>query len=248
MPHPSFASDSARWSAVRRKDAQADGLFVYCVRTTQIYCRPVCKARLARRDNVVFHDGPDAAARAGFRPCKRCKPHLGGRMPETAAVRRVRALVEQKKAPGAAAAADLESSSPPVGRLACLERMARQAGVSKWHFHRTFKEVTQMTPTAYLRQRLGGGSWPGFSETLGDSIMRLRSDEGTVSTATSEQGSVSIDSAETDLMAQPLNDEELDQPCVATPTFSDLYFDFESFIADLDSGLYDTSPYLPDQE
>ncbi|KAK8130680.1 metal binding domain of Ada family protein [Apiospora kogelbergensis] len=230
MPHTSFASDSARWSAVRRKDAQADGLFVYCVRTTQIYCRPVCKARLARRDNVVFHDGPDAAARAGFRPCKRCKPHLGDRMPETAAVRH------------------LESSSPPVGRLACLERMARQAGVSKWHFHRTFKEVTQMTPTAYLRQRLGSGSLPGFSETLGDSIMRSRSDEGTVSTATSEQGSVSIDSAETDLMAQPLYDEELGQPCVATPTFSDLYFDFESFIADLDSGLYDASPYLPDQE
>ncbi|KAK8093187.1 uncharacterized protein PG998_014588 [Apiospora kogelbergensis] len=138
-----FASDSARWSAVRRKDAQADSLFVYCVRTTKIYCRPVCEARLARRDNVVFHDGPDAAERAGFRQCKRCKPHLVGRMPENGAVRRVRALVEQKAAdPGD------QVDSPPVERLACLERMAKQAGVSKWHFHRTFKEVTKMTPNA----------------------------------------------------------------------------------------------------
>ncbi len=50
------------------------GAFMYAVRTTKIFCRPVCKARLARRANVVFYSSALEAQKAGFRPCKRCKP------------------------------------------------------------------------------------------------------------------------------------------------------------------------------
>jgi len=75
------ADDDARWAALRARDAAADGTFVYSVKTTGVYCRPSCPARPARPENVAFHATPAHAARAGFRPCKRCKPdqpRLGG--------------------------------------------------------------------------------------------------------------------------------------------------------------------------
>jgi AraC family transcriptional regulator of adaptative response/methylated-DNA-[protein]-cysteine methyltransferase len=73
-PAVSFASDDARWEAVRRRDPGAIGAFVHGVVTTRIYCRPSCPARLPRRENVRFHANGADAERAGFRPCKRCRP------------------------------------------------------------------------------------------------------------------------------------------------------------------------------
>jgi uncharacterized protein len=70
-----FSSDEARWEAVQRRDAGADGVFFYSVRTTGVYCRPSCAARLPRRENVGFHTTPADAERGGFRPCKRCRPN-----------------------------------------------------------------------------------------------------------------------------------------------------------------------------
>jgi AraC family transcriptional regulator of adaptative response/methylated-DNA-[protein]-cysteine methyltransferase len=69
------ASDDERWEAVRRRDPAANGAFVYGVRTTGVYCRPSCRGRLPRRENVSFHATGADAARAGFRPCKRCRPN-----------------------------------------------------------------------------------------------------------------------------------------------------------------------------
>src|SRR6188508_1178672 len=63
-----------RWSAVVNRDATADGTFFYSVRTTGVYCRPSCKARLARPENVAFHASTKDAEAAGFRRCKRCRP------------------------------------------------------------------------------------------------------------------------------------------------------------------------------
>ena len=70
-----FDSDAQRWDAVRHRDPRADGAFFYSVRTTGVYCRPTCAARLARRENVAFHATCADAERAGFRPCKRCRPN-----------------------------------------------------------------------------------------------------------------------------------------------------------------------------
>jgi AraC family transcriptional regulator, regulatory protein of adaptative response / methylated-DNA-[protein]-cysteine methyltransferase len=63
-----------RWTAVVTRSTRADGEFVYSVRTTGVYCRPSCAAHPARRENVAFHTTAQEAERAGFRPCKRCKP------------------------------------------------------------------------------------------------------------------------------------------------------------------------------
>src|ERR671934_159842 len=70
----SSLDSDACWRAVEQRDRAADGSFVYSVRTTGVYCRPSCAARTARPENVAFHATPAEAERAGFRPCKRCKP------------------------------------------------------------------------------------------------------------------------------------------------------------------------------
>ena len=56
------------------RDQRFDGQFFSGVRTTRIYCRPVCPVRPAKAENVIFYPSAAAAERAGFRPCLRCRP------------------------------------------------------------------------------------------------------------------------------------------------------------------------------
>src|SRR6201987_6442738 len=82
-----------RWAAVVARDPEAS--FYYSVKTTGVYCRPSCAARLARRENVAFHLTPEAAERAGFRPCKRCQPNIVSHSEQQiAAVAKICRLIE----------------------------------------------------------------------------------------------------------------------------------------------------------
>jgi methylphosphotriester-DNA--protein-cysteine methyltransferase len=140
-----YDNDTSRWDAVTSRNTNADGFFVYAVRTTKIFCRPICKARLPRRANVSFFTYGHEAQQAGFRACKRCKPEIAGFMPEETAVRKIRAFVQQQT----------EKQRDAEVRLS-LSQMAGQTGLSKWHFHRVFKKCVGVTPTEYLRiQRQG---------------------------------------------------------------------------------------------
>jgi AraC family transcriptional regulator of adaptative response/methylated-DNA-[protein]-cysteine methyltransferase len=125
-------TDEARWQAVMAKDKGADGQFFFSVRTTGVYCRPSCPARLARRENVAFHASCDAAEAAGFRACKRCRPREASQSERDAAlVARACEIIE-----GA------EQAPPLAGLAAAL-------GFSPFHFHRVFKAATGLTPKAY---------------------------------------------------------------------------------------------------
>jgi AraC family transcriptional regulator, regulatory protein of adaptative response / methylated-DNA-[protein]-cysteine methyltransferase len=77
-PMPPLANaelnDDGRWQAVLMRDGQYDGAFYTAVRTTGVYCRPSCKARTPKRENVRFYATPQEAEAAGFRACKRCRP------------------------------------------------------------------------------------------------------------------------------------------------------------------------------
>jgi AraC family transcriptional regulator, regulatory protein of adaptative response / methylated-DNA-[protein]-cysteine methyltransferase len=128
-----------RWAAVQARDARADGSFFYSVRTTGVYCRPSCGARPARPENVAFHDSATAAERAGFRPCKRCKPDQLS-LPEQHAVMVTEAcrLIEH-------------AETPPT-----LEQLAKSTGLSAFHFHRVFKAVTGLTPKQYATAHRAG--------------------------------------------------------------------------------------------
>jgi adenylate cyclase len=72
-------SAEARWNAVLRRDARLDGLLYYGVASTRIYCRPVCRARRPKIENVAFFRACDDAEKAGYRPCKLCRPRRAAR-------------------------------------------------------------------------------------------------------------------------------------------------------------------------
>src|SRR5271154_5505795 len=133
---PSVASpDDSWWDAVRRRDPAFDGAFFFAVRTTGVYCRPSCASRAAKRENVSFYSSAEAAERAGYRACKRCRPDkLGAPDPKVEAVKRACERI---------AAAE---EAPSLGDLAA------RANMSPFHFHRVFKKVTGVTPKAYAAQ------------------------------------------------------------------------------------------------
>ncbi len=121
-----------RWARVVARDHKADNTFYYSVKTTGVYCRPSCGARLARPENVRFHATSEDAERAGFRPCKRCKPKLASLAQQHVAnvIEACRIIEESETAPG-------------------LEALAKRVGVSAYHFHRVFKQVAGLTPRQF---------------------------------------------------------------------------------------------------
>ena len=126
-----------RWATVIARDVAADGSFVYSVRTTGVYCRPSCASRRARPENVEFHASRAEAERAGFRPCKRCRPDRPS-------------LTERHAAQVTQACRTIEAAE----RVPSLATLAAEAGMSAWHFHRVFKAITGLTPRAYARAQL----------------------------------------------------------------------------------------------
>jgi AraC family transcriptional regulator of adaptative response/methylated-DNA-[protein]-cysteine methyltransferase len=133
-----FTTDEARWDAVKRRDRAADDVFYYSVRTTGVYCRPSCGARRPNRENVAFYESREAARRAGFRPCKRCRP--------------------DQPAPGAEQAATIAKACRVIETAESepsLDTLAAAAGMSRFHFHRVFKAATGVTPKAYAAARRG---------------------------------------------------------------------------------------------
>ena len=131
-PSASSVVNDPRWGRIVARDAGADGAFFYSVRTTGVYCRPSCAARQPRPENVAFHRTAEGAERAGFRPCRRCRPDEA-------------ALAQRQLATVVALCRFIEAAaSPPT-----LDQLARQAGLSRWHLHRIFKLATGLTPRAY---------------------------------------------------------------------------------------------------
>ncbi|MGA8656062.1 MAG: bifunctional DNA-binding transcriptional regulator/O6-methylguanine-DNA methyltransferase Ada [Chthoniobacterales bacterium] len=127
-----YATDGEKWEAVVTKDSKADGHFFYSVKTTGVYCLPSCAARPALRKNVAFHDTPEAAEKAGFRPCKRCWPKGPSKtaVHEAAVAKACRLIEAGEEAP-------------------TLDELAKEAGMGNYYFHRVFKALTGVTPKEY---------------------------------------------------------------------------------------------------
>ena len=133
---PRASSEEACWRAVVARDSASDGAFFYAVRTTGVYCRPSCPSRRPNRANVAFFASREAAERAGFRPCKRCRPDAT-------------APAAQQAATIAQACRTIESAEEEPS----LAALAAAAGMSRFHFHRVFKAATGVTPKAYAAAR-----------------------------------------------------------------------------------------------
>jgi AraC family transcriptional regulator, regulatory protein of adaptative response / methylated-DNA-[protein]-cysteine methyltransferase len=125
--------ESDRWQAIVQRSPNSDGTFFYGVKTTGIYCRPICSSRQPKQANVVFFDNFNEAEAAGFRPCKRCSP-------------RSISPQQQQSEIIAKVCQQIAESDKPLS----LAAMAQIAGLSSHHFHRVFKEIVGVTPKQYV--------------------------------------------------------------------------------------------------
>jgi len=133
--YPSVESpdDEAYWRAVLDRDTRFDGKVFFAVRSTGIYCRPSCPARRPRREQVVFFRMPEAAERAGFRSCRRCRPRNAAMTdPQVEMVRRTCLYIERH-----------------IDELPTLDDLSAHTGVSPYHLQRVFKRLAGITPRQY---------------------------------------------------------------------------------------------------
>ncbi|MCG8710599.1 bifunctional DNA-binding transcriptional regulator/O6-methylguanine-DNA methyltransferase Ada [Brenneria sp. 4F2] len=129
-------NDESRWLAVLARNKAADGNFIYAVKTTGVYCSPSCASRQPKRENVVFFATAEEAQAAGFRPCKRCRQGLISREDQQAQqIAQACRIIEQ------------------ADRAPALKALAKEVGLSPFHFHRLFKAITGVTPKQYAKAR-----------------------------------------------------------------------------------------------
>jgi AraC family transcriptional regulator of adaptative response / DNA-3-methyladenine glycosylase II len=130
----------ACYRAIETRDARFDGRFFTAVKTTGIYCRPVCPARTPRRENVVFYSTAAAAQEAGFRSCLRCRPEtspdLGAWRGTSNTVSRALVLIE---------AGELDDGS--------VETLAGRLGVGERQLRRLFQQHLGASPVAVAQTR-----------------------------------------------------------------------------------------------
>ncbi|MEH2150555.1 bifunctional DNA-binding transcriptional regulator/O6-methylguanine-DNA methyltransferase Ada [Nostoc sp.] len=137
------------WEAVLNRDSTIDGKFFYGVRSTGIYCRPICPSRRPNRNQVCFFQSAQEAESGGFRPCKRCQPQFE-KVPNTV------------KAKVLTACRYIEAQ---VDHIPTLSELCSQVEMSPSYLQRIFKQIIGVSPFQYadalrsqrLKQRLQSG-------------------------------------------------------------------------------------------
>ncbi|VAX02313.1 Methylphosphotriester-DNA--protein-cysteine S-methyltransferase (EC 2.1.1.n11) / DNA-3-methyladenine glycosylase II [hydrothermal vent metagenome] len=130
----------ACYRAIVTRDARFDGRLYIGVRTTGIYCRPICPARTPKRENVSFYPTAAAAQEAGFRPCLRCRPENS---PDLAAWNGTSNTVKRALALIGEGALDDET----------VDHLAEQLGVGERHLRRLFQQHLGASPIAVAQTR-----------------------------------------------------------------------------------------------
>ncbi|MHC5774224.1 bifunctional DNA-binding transcriptional regulator/O6-methylguanine-DNA methyltransferase Ada [Nostoc sp.] len=137
------------WEAVLNRDSTIDGKLFYGVRSTRIYCRPICPSRRPNRHQVCFFESAQEAEIAGFRPCKRCQPQ-SETVPNPAKAK-VLAVCRYIEAQG--------------DRIPTLSELSSEVEMSPSYLQRIFKQIIGVSPFKYadalrsqrLKQRLQEG-------------------------------------------------------------------------------------------
>jgi AraC family transcriptional regulator, regulatory protein of adaptative response / methylphosphotriester-DNA alkyltransferase methyltransferase len=122
------------WQAIVLNDSSYDDKFFYGVKTTGIFCRPSCKSRPPKIENVRIFQDVQQAISENFRPCKRCKP-TGQRLPDEDWVAQITQFIDTN-----------------YGETLTLETLADMCHGSPYHLHRTLKRIKGITPVEYIRQ------------------------------------------------------------------------------------------------
>lgn len=129
---PFVKRDDRYFAAMRARDKRFDGKFFVGVKTTGIYCRPICPAK-PKRENVEFFESKAAAVRAGYRACLRCRPESapdsGAWLGKTAIVKRAMRIINREDT--------LQFDE---------DAFAEKFGVTARHLRRVFAEEIGATP------------------------------------------------------------------------------------------------------
>lgn len=126
-------TEQEMWEAVIQNDSSCDGAFFYAVKTTGIYCRPSCKSKPPRRENICFFRTAQEARAAGFRPCKRCRSDLPDYRPMKETAEMIKETMDHAF----------------TGQKTC-NRGLREIGLSQRRLVDVFKAEYGMTPKAYF--------------------------------------------------------------------------------------------------
>ncbi|MFZ4451087.1 bifunctional transcriptional activator/DNA repair enzyme AdaA [Salibacterium aidingense] len=137
MKDPNNLSKDTMWKATVTCDSAYDRIFFYAVKTTGIFCRPSCKSKVPNCENVSFFSNINEVQRAGYRPCKRCRPDLNIKIydPFESVLEDTMRLIKNNY----------------VHNMS-LHEIASRVGVSRFHLNRIFKERTGYTPRIYLEK------------------------------------------------------------------------------------------------
>ena len=150
MPTPHASTEAlesdACYLAMKTHDARFDGSFFTAVTSTGIYCRPVCRVKLPRRENCRFFRHAAQAEAEGFRPCLRCRPELAPRAASWSTEDASRILALQ-----AARLIDEPDAWAEEGPGAA--QIAARLGVSDRHLRRIFEAQFGVSPLQYLQTR-----------------------------------------------------------------------------------------------
>ncbi|WP_046175530.1 bifunctional transcriptional activator/DNA repair enzyme AdaA [Domibacillus indicus] len=121
------------WRAIEQCDKDYDGTFFYGVKTTGIFCRPSCKSRLPKKENVRIFKNAYSALENNFRPCKRCKPDEL-RLPAENWILQITQWIDAHYA-------------EPI----TLQSLAREWHGSPSHLQRSFKRIAGLSPAEYVQ-------------------------------------------------------------------------------------------------
>ncbi|MDG0808379.1 bifunctional transcriptional activator/DNA repair enzyme AdaA [Cohnella rhizosphaerae] len=128
------APNEEQWTAIVGNDAAYNDSFRYAVMTTGIFCRPSCKSRAPKRENVRIFADSEPALEAGYRPCKRCRP-TDRKLPDAEWVGQMTDFIDR-------------CYYEPI----TLDRLAELYRGSPYHLHRIFKRIAGVTPVEYVQR------------------------------------------------------------------------------------------------
>lgn len=135
MKKPHLMTEEEKWEAIVKYDQGYRGVFFYGVKTTGVFCHPTCRAKRPARKNTIFFDAVEDALKAGFRPCKRCRPDIADFKPDLELVRQAQEVFNQN-----------------YDRPIYIGEVSKQLGVSGSHLTKLFKQYLGLAPVQYLSQ------------------------------------------------------------------------------------------------
>lgn len=121
-----------QYQAIKNNDKRYDNVFWYAVKSTKIFCRPTCRSRLPKKENIEIYYTKEEPVRAGYRPCKRCQP-LGEIVSNEEWVQEIDTILLQN-----------------YQQKLTLEELSYLARGSESNLRHTYKAVTGTTPQKRL--------------------------------------------------------------------------------------------------